>query len=77
MGGVCVVLVTRLNGKDFYVNPDMIAFIEETPDTVITLTDSRKLVVGENADTVIERILEYRKKIFTKLPVIVDIKPEE
>jgi len=66
-----VVLVTRLNGKEFYVNPDMITFIEETPDTVITLTDGRKLVVTEDAVPVIERIVEYRKKVFAKLPVVV------
>ena len=64
-------LVTRLNGKEFYVNPDMITFIEETPDTVITLTDGRKLVVTEDAVPVIERIVEYRKKVFAKLPVLV------
>ena len=66
-----MVLVTRLNGKEFYVNPDMITFIEETPDTVITLTDGRKLVVTEDAVPVIERIVEYRKKVFAKLPVVV------
>ena len=66
-----MVLVTRLNGKDFYVNPDLVAFIEETPDTVITLTDGRKLVVLETAELVIERIIGYRTDIFTKLPIIV------
>jgi flagellar protein FlbD len=67
-----MVLVTRLNGKDFYVNPDIVAFIEETPDTVITLNDGRKLVVSEEARLVIERIVEYRKEIYSRLPVLVD-----
>jgi flagellar protein FlbD len=66
-----MVLVTRFNGKGFYVNPDMIVFIEETPDTVVTLTDGRKLVVTEEATLVIERIVDYRKSVFQKLPVIV------
>lgn len=66
-----MVRVTRLNGKEFYVNPDMITFIEETPDTVITLSDGRKLVVTEDALPVIERIIEYRKNVFAKLPVVV------
>jgi flagellar protein FlbD len=69
--GVAMVLVTRLNNKEFYVNPDLVAFIEETPDTVITLTDGRKLVVTEKAPLVIERIIEYRKHVFAKLPVTV------
>ncbi|MDR0293670.1 MAG: flagellar FlbD family protein [Oscillospiraceae bacterium] len=64
-----MVLVTRLNGKEFYVNPDLIEFLEETPDTVITLSDGRKLVVSENALLVIGRIVEYRRSIYGSLPV--------
>ena len=67
-----MVPVTRLNGKEFYVNPDVIVFIEETPDTVITLSDGRKLVVLEDARLVIERIIAYRTKIFVSLPVLVE-----
>ncbi|MDR0324718.1 MAG: flagellar FlbD family protein [Oscillospiraceae bacterium] len=67
-----MVLVTRLNSKEFYVNPDLIVFIEETPDTVITLSDGRKLVVLEDARLVIERIVEYRTSVFVKLPVLVE-----
>lgn len=63
-----MVLVTRLNGKEFYVNPDMIEFIEETPDTVITLSDGKKLVIFEDARLLIERIIEYRASIFAHLP---------
>jgi flagellar protein FlbD len=77
MGGFCLVLVTRLNGKDFYVNPDLVAFIEETPDTVITLTDGRKLVVSEEALLIIKRIIDYRREVFTKLPTLVDSAQEE
>lgn len=72
-----MVLVTRLNGKDFYVNPDLVAFIEETPDTVITLTDGRKLVVSEEALLIIKRIIDYRREVFTKLPTLVDSAQEE
>ncbi len=65
-----MVLVTRLNGKEeFYVNPDMIRIIEETPDTVITLSDGQKLVVKETARIVIERIIQYRAAVFVNLPV--------
>ena len=35
---ISMILVTRFNKKDqFYVNEDMIEFIEETPDTVVSL----------------------------------------
>lgn len=64
-----MVMVTRLNGKVFYVNPDMIEFIEETPDTVVTLTTGKKLVVVESAELLIERVINYRREVFVKLPL--------
>ena len=64
-----MIQVSRLNGSMFYTNPDLIEFIEETPDTIVTLTTGKKLVVAERADVVIEKIVEYRNRIFTNLPV--------
>jgi len=64
-----VIAVTRLNDKELLVNPDLIEFVEETPDTVITLTTSRKLIVKEPADVLVDRIVTYRRKVFTQLPV--------
>ena len=61
--------VSRLNNEPFYVNPDCIEFIEETPDTVISLESGRKIVVTESADAVIERIVAYRRKILEGIPV--------
>jgi len=56
-----MILVTRLNKvEQFYVNDDMIEFIEETPDTVISLETGKKIVVMESAATVIDRIRENR-----------------
>ena len=55
--------VTRLNGKEYYVNPHLIEFLEETPDTVITLTTGKKVVVEESAGQVVERIIAYRRQI--------------
>ena len=66
-----MIKVTRLNGKEFYLNPDLIEFIEETPDTVVTLTTGKKLVVGEDAREMIDRIVEYRVKSQGKLPTII------
>lgn len=63
-----MVCVSRLNGKTFYINPDLIEFIEETPDTVITTTTGKKVIVEEAADEVFERIIAYKQKIFFGLP---------
>ena len=53
----------RLNGEEFILNPNHIELIEETPDTVITLTNDRKYVVKERAEEVIDLIIEYNKCI--------------
>jgi flagellar protein FlbD len=59
-----MVLVTRLNKvEQFYVNEDMIEFIEETPDTVISLNTGKKVIVMEAAETVISRIREQKGMI--------------
>jgi flagellar protein FlbD len=55
-------MVTRLNGKAFYVNDELIEFIEETPDTVISLVTDKKIIVTESIDEVVRRIVEYRQK---------------
>ena len=54
--------VTRLNGKIITVNCDLILFVEETPDTVLTFTNGTKLIVKEQALDIKNKIIEYRKK---------------
>jgi len=42
-----MILVTRLNkASQFYINEDMIEFIEETPDTIVTLNTGKKVTVS-------------------------------
>ena len=48
-----MIKVKRLNGKEFVINSDLIEFIEKTPDTVISLTTGKKVVVQESVDEVI------------------------
>ena len=59
-----MISVTRLNGKTFVINPDLIEVMEETPDTVITLTNSNKYVVSEGIDLLIERIVDFRRRCY-------------
>lgn len=60
-----VILVTRLNGSQFYVNAELIRIVEGTPDTVISMIDGVKLIVREAPDRVIERIILYRRQVNT------------
>ena len=60
-----MILVTRINKVDeFYVNEDMIEFIEETPDTIITLNTGKKIPVMEEATEIIKRIREEKSRIY-------------
>ena len=55
--------VTRLNGEHFYLNPHQIEFIEKTPDTIVSLASGRKVVVKDATEGLIDRILDYRRKL--------------
>jgi flagellar protein FlbD len=55
--------VTRLNRSSLILNCDLIEYIEYTPDTVITLTNDRKITVQETAEEVVERIRAWRRSL--------------
>ena len=59
-----MILVTRINKvTQFYVNEDMIEFIEETPDTMLSLNTGKKIAVMETAIEVIEKIHDEKIRI--------------
>ena len=68
-----MIRLSRLNGKEFVVNCDLIKQVESTPDTVITLTTGEKLLVRESIDEVIRSTMDYRKRLYQEPPT----KPEE
>ena len=57
-----MIKVTKLNGNELVVNADLIEFIERTPDTLISLTTGRKIMVLEDLDDVIRLAGGYRAK---------------
>ncbi|MDO4513891.1 MAG: flagellar FlbD family protein [Lachnospiraceae bacterium] len=57
--------VTKLNGEKITLNSDLIEVVEETPDTVITLTTGRKIIVKESRQDVKNLVKSYRKDIFS------------
>lgn len=56
--------VTKLNDEKFIINCDLIETIEETPDTLLTLTTGRKIIVKESRQLVENLVKSYRKEIF-------------
>ena len=63
-----MIIVTRLGGRPFYLNSDLIESLEAVPDTTIQLTTGKKVLVSERPDEVIRRIIEFRREIFFKYP---------
>ena len=61
-----MIIVTRLNGGQFGVNPDLIQRIDSAPDTIITLIDGTKYIVAEPMTDVIAQIHEYRSGILAR-----------
>jgi flagellar protein FlbD len=55
--------VRRLNHEEIFINPHLIEMIEATPDTVITLTTGKKLVVEDPVCEIVKKIIYYRRQI--------------
>ena len=53
----------RIRGEEFFLNADLVESVASTPDTVVTLFDGRKVVVGESAEEVVDRIRAFRASV--------------
>jgi flagellar protein FlbD len=60
-----MIQLTRLNNQPLAVNSDLIKFVEQAPDTVITLVTGEKIVVLENTREILERIVEFRRAVLS------------
>jgi flagellar protein FlbD len=63
-----VIQLTRLNNTRLAVNCDLIKYVEEAPDTVITLVNGEKLVVRETTAEVIECVRRFRRSVLAGGP---------
>lgn len=57
--------VTRLDGKSITINSDLIETVEETPDTIITLTTGKKIIVKESRQNVKNLVKSFRRECFS------------
>lgn len=56
-------LVKFNSREEFILNAELIELIEETPDTVITLTNGKKLIVEETMDAIVRKVMDYRRAL--------------
>ncbi|SCY14046.1 flagellar FlbD family protein [Alkaliphilus peptidifermentans] len=63
-----MIKLKRLNqSATIVINAELIEMVEETPDTIIKLTNGTKMVVQNSADEVIDLVIEYKQKIYLGL----------
>ncbi len=60
----------RLDGSEVVVNAELIATVEKTPDTMLTLTTGHHILVKDSVEDVVAHVVEYRRKI-CQGPVVV------
>ena len=58
-----MIIVTKINDSEIVINSELIEIMQETPDTTITLTTGRKLIVKESVDDIIDKIKIYKQSL--------------
>jgi flagellar protein FlbD len=58
-----MIRLTRFNHSELVVNSDVIAYLEATPDTLVTLTNGERIHVLERVEEVVERALAYQRRV--------------
>ncbi len=58
-----MIQLTKINGQQIVLNCDLIEYIEETPDTIITLTNNDKVVVSDRMAEIIDKVVCYRRMV--------------
>ena len=61
-----MILVTRINGAVFALNPDLVERADCTPDTVVTLVDGTKYVIAESVPEFIDSVRHYRASLISQ-----------
>ncbi len=59
-----MIKVTRINNSEIIINSDLIEFVESSPDTIISLTDGKKIIVKETPDDIIQKVAKFRRLTF-------------
>lgn len=62
--GAKLIELTRMNGSPLLVNADLIETVEEIPDTVVTLTNGKKIIVKERRQEVKNLVKLYKRDIY-------------
>lgn len=70
-----MIIVTRLNGGQFGVNPDLIQRVESAPDTILILIDGTKFIIEEPLAEVVALVHEYRAQVLARARELTAVPP--
>lgn len=59
-----MIKLSKLNGEVFVLNCDLIETIEQTPNTLITLNNGKKLIVLNSTEEIIKKVVDYKKHLY-------------
>lgn len=66
-----------INGSEIVLNSDLIEFMEATPDTVISLSNGKKMIVKESVSEVIDKVVEFRRRIGIRMQELASIETKQ
>lgn len=58
-----MIRITKINDKEIIINCELIEVIEANPDTTITMTTGRKIIVKESVEDIVAKAVEFKKEI--------------
>ncbi len=64
-----LIKVDKISGDEIVINADLIETIKATPDTVVTLTTNKKLLVQNDVDEIIDKVISYQQEISSNLRI--------
>ncbi len=63
-----MIRLRQINGDEIVVNAELIETMEKAHDTIITLTTTRRIRVQEGIEEIIDKVVEYRRRISSPIP---------
>ncbi|MCG8514342.1 MAG: flagellar FlbD family protein [Halanaerobiales bacterium] len=64
-----MIKLKKINGEEIVVNASLIESIQSTPDTVLTLTSNKKILLMDEVDEVIEKVINYYQRIYSSVRI--------
>lgn len=65
-----MIKLTKMNQQIFFMNASLIYRIDQAPDTVITLTDGKTMMVKESPEEIVALFLDYQRQVFGNSPIL-------